>query len=204
MRARTLAEFIRLGEWLEEKRQTVEGSWSAWLAENTDISEANARRAMRLARGKHHLPDDVPSVNAALKIVKRKRSTRGKPGPLGLPSSMREEALRLRAEGWTFMAVAEHLGVSHTAVERWEKPIDEARAHDRQRAQAVRDRQPFRHYATINCAVCGRILDREHLRPENWHREGERLAQAQVRESMEYEPDYRRTVDWRLSHTRSA
>lgn len=132
----------------------------------------------------------------------------GIPGARGYPPELKREALRLRAQGLNRSEVARRLGISHTAIQRWEKPLAEARRHDRERQQAVRDRrnnQKDRRFKTgrrlLQCAVCGWPLSSEHLRPENWHRPGDRLHPDLVDDHRTFQVDHRKLVTWRLSRS---
>lgn len=165
---------IRAGRFLREAHDRVvassPGAWNTWVEENVDINVAGAGQFMRLAAYETQLPREAfepfRDTNGRLRLPTPARAmnyVRGLPAlprynHKTLPSGLRDEAKRLRAEGVTIAETARLLGVAEGSVKNWTIPgyqqraAKQARKRKRERDLAARALEKQREVAAAKAA----------------------------------------------------
>jgi hypothetical protein len=137
---------IRMGEYLQQAKDQVEaGHWQQWLAENFEYGNSWARVAMRAARNQKEVrASGVTSLRGMRNFLTAIDASHAPTGVLKRPQWMKDEALRLRAEGSTLPAIAQELEISVASAYLWTNPdaVKRKREYDsrrhRQRLAATR------------------------------------------------------------------
>lgn len=127
--AHTVIEhMIRAGEALCAIRDTFppRGGWQDWLREHVHVSQGTVHLYMRFARYQQLLRD-----GGAVDVLSARRVLDGLPKTSWSNQTVIAEARRLKREGWTLKAIAEHMGHTPRTISRWVNPEQEQRRRNR-------------------------------------------------------------------------
>jgi predicted transcriptional regulator len=138
----SLMHAVRAGELLLIVRdRTPRGQWEDWLNANCPEVLRVSKDYMRVAFYKASIPKEITSATGAL-IYLRGRPPRDRTGPLKHPPEVRDEALRLVADGRSTREVAGMLGIARSCIRRWvdfdQEKGDRGASHLGERAKRAR------------------------------------------------------------------
>lgn len=145
-----LQHAIRSGEALIAAKERVElGGWERWLSENFHATYRTAFIYQRIAQYQDRIPENVTISKADEMLVGLSLLNKADPGVPKYPVEMREEAVKLIAEGRTQSDVADLLNVSQSFVSHWAGNANIAAKHRKMRAQRAREMRKRREAAAL-------------------------------------------------------
>lgn len=125
----SLMHAIRAGEALHAAREQVpRGEWETWIADNCPQVTRMARNYIRLAVYRNRIPEEIEEASKALMYLRGLPATDGT-GPAVHPPAVREEALRLVADGVSLREAGRMLGIGRNCVARWVREQTGGPAH---------------------------------------------------------------------------
>jgi len=144
-----LLHAVQAGEALLQARAQVEkGGWGSWLRANFPASDRTAKQYMRIARGREQvLGSGVETLSEAEQLVPA--LSQGLHRQRTNVHEEEAEARKMRGQGATFAAIADHFGIAFQTAQAWVIPGHRSRRNrklreERRLAREARERKGSR------------------------------------------------------------